>query len=51
MPFKKILELYEEIMINEVKLQPLITYSSGKGVLDYKRTIKEWHELRKKDKK
>lgn len=51
MPFKKIIELYEEIMINEVKLQPLITYSSGKGVLDYKRTIKEWHELRKKDKK
>lgn len=50
MSFKKILELYEDVMVNEVKLQPLITYSSEKGIIDYKRTIREWHELRKKEK-
>ena len=48
---EEILKLYEEVMINELKLQPLITYSSGKGILDYKQTIREWHELRKKEKK
>jgi len=39
MKFKKILELYENIMFKKLNLQPLITYSSEKGILDYRKII------------
>jgi hypothetical protein len=48
MNLKQLLEVYEEVINKRFHETPLITYSSNKGIIDYKNALSLWHKERKK---